>query len=130
MGSMEVSFDPVILERILCKQAGLIETEIDEQHKIRAHKAARFVIKLALRYLPPKQRKVFYSVWCRSGGMLSAGVMSYSRRLGQSHFTNYTNYRKSLASLKSILNKTGYGNFIITYIKEGLDEGITSVHKE
>jgi hypothetical protein len=126
---MEVSFDPNILERILCKQMGIIDVVVDEEGRMRMHKAARFVVKVALKYLPPKQRKVFFSVWCRSGGQLSAGVMSYSRRMGQSHFTNYTNYRKSLISLRNILNKTGYGNFLVTYIKEGLDDyGRTSVY--
>ena len=93
--------------------------ENSEEYKLRLYHAARFVIKVALKYLPPKQRRIFYSVWCKSDGKRSKGVFGFSRKLGKSHFTNYINYRKAMENLKFIFEKSGYGKYLIMYIKEG-----------
>ena len=113
---MEVSFDPMVLEKIIGE--GGREDTLDEQcRRHKAHNVAKFVIRLAMMYLPPKQRKVFFSVWCRSGGKLNKGVMDFSRKTGQSHFTNYNNYRKAMNSIRGILEKTGYGEYLVKYMK-------------
>jgi hypothetical protein len=93
------------------------DTDHDPEHLLRMCNATRFVIKIALKYLPPKQRKVFYSVWCRADGRLSVGIMDFSRRTGQSHFTNYNNYRKALNNIKSIMERTGYEGYLISYLR-------------
>lgn len=117
-GSFEVPYDINILERLLGGKEHVEENrEVTEESKARMFKAARFVIKVALKYLPPKQRRIFYSVWCRSDGKRSRGILDFSRRLGQSHFTNYINYRKAMENLKFIMDRSGYGKFVIMYIR-------------
>lgn len=120
MGSMEVSFDPIILEKII-GSGGAEPTEDADDSRRRAHNVAKFIIRMAMQYLPPKQRKVFFSVWCRSGGRLNKGIMDFSRKTGQSHFTNYNNYRKAMNSLKMILEKTGYGEYLVMYMRGELN---------
>lgn len=118
LGSMEVSFDPTVLEKIISERSReVVAYDLASHH--RACSVANFIIKLAMQYLPPKQRKVFFSVWCRSSGKLSKGVMEFSRNTKQSHWTNYNNYKKALHSLKNLLRKTGYGDHLIEYLKNG-----------
>jgi hypothetical protein len=116
MGSMEVPFDPFIMEKLMMASDDDSDEEIKDR-SMRAYNVARFIMKLAMRYLPPKQRKIFYSVWCRSNGKLKSGVMEFSRRTGQSRWTNYNNYKKAMTSIKNILEKTGYGPFLVRYMK-------------
>lgn len=91
-----------------------------ERHK-RAGDVFNFLIKTALRILPPKQREIFYSVWVRSGGKMNKGIMEFSRRTGRSHYTSYNNYYKSLASLQNYLTRTGYAEYIIEYLHGHID---------
>lgn len=113
-GSREISFDPSIMEHIA---GSITHIDHDPDYSLRMCNVTRFVIKTALKYLPPKQRKIFYSVWCRSDGRLSMGIMDFSRRTGQSHFTNYNNYRKALNNIKVIMVKTGYEDYLISYLR-------------
>jgi hypothetical protein len=43
--------------------------------------------------------------------------MEYSRRIGRSHFTLYNSYYKAVNSLRTHLEKTGYAEHIISYLK-------------
>ena len=88
----------------------------DHNRRDRVIEIYNFIIKKALEILPPKQRKVFYSVWVRSGGNKKKGIMEYSRRIGQSHSSNYNNINKSLISVQKWLQKSGYGNILIEYL--------------
>ena len=81
-----------------------------------------FIIKKALTgVLPPKQRKIFYSVWVRSRGSMKHGIMELSRRTGQSHYTSYNNYYKAVHSIQVWLDKSGYAEHIIDYLNGGTD---------
>ena len=77
-----------------------------------------FVIKLAMKYLPPKQRKIFYSVWVRSGGKMKEGILEYSRKTGENYITNYYNYYKAVKNLKKVITKVGYDKFIREYLTD------------
>lgn len=78
-----------------------------------------FIIKLATKYLPPKQRKVFYSVWVRNGGKMKEGIMEYSRKNNENYVSNYGTYYKSVKSLRQVIMKIGYDKFINEYLAEG-----------
>lgn len=92
-------------------------TQTPEQRK-RLCEIFGFMVKLANKYLPPKQRKIFYSVWIRSGGKMKEGILEYSRKTGENHITNYYNYYKAVKNLKIVISKIGYDKFIIDYIRE------------
>jgi hypothetical protein len=113
-GSPEISYDPFILSQMIAATAS---TATSKARKERVAKVFNFLLKTALTILPPKQRKVFYSVWVRSDGKLNRGVMEFSRRTRQSHFTNYNNYYKSVASLRVYLDRSGYSEHIVAYLK-------------
>lgn len=114
-GSPEISYDPFILVQMLADQQP--GTKISKQRQERVAKVFNFLMKTALEILPPKQRKVFYSVWVRSEGKLNKGVMEFSRKTRQSHFTNYNNFYKACTSLRNYLEKTGHTDHIIAYLK-------------
>lgn len=94
-------------------------TKVSKARQERVAKIYNFLLKTALDILPKKQRKVFYSVWVRSEGKLNKGVMEFSRKTRQSHFTNYNNYYKSVSSLRKHLEKTGMTDHIIAYLRDG-----------
>jgi len=57
---------------------------------------------------------------------MNKGIMEYSRKVRQSHYTNYNNYYKAVASLQSYLKKTGYDDHIIAYLNgEGDDDALS-----
>lgn len=116
-GSPEIGFDPDILVQ-LCGADEADEGHNEERRK-RTTAVFNFIVKIALKILPPKQRKIFYSVWVRSGGNLSKGVMEFSRKTRQSHYTNYNNIYKAVHSLKNYLAKSGYEKMIIDYLQNG-----------
>lgn len=118
-GSPEVPFDPHILAQMVAVGDGL---KTSRARKERAAKVYRFLLKIAFNILPPKQRKVFYSVWVRSEGKLNKGVMEYSRKTRQSHFTNYNNYYKAVHSLRQYLDRSGYMDHLVNYLRGASDE--------
>ena len=116
-GSPEIACDPLILMQVV--QAGsevANSAEVAARHA-RAVEVFNFLVKTALRILPPKQREIFYSVWVRSGGRMNKGIMEFSRRTGGSHYTAYNNYYKSVASLQNYLIRTGYAEHIVQYLQ-------------
>lgn len=116
-GSPEIGFDPEILIQLSGAYEG--DEKHNEERRRRATAVFNFIVKIALKILPPKQRKIFYSVWVRSGGSLSKGVMEFSRKTRQSHYTNYNNYYKSITGINSYLESSGYSKMIIEYLKNG-----------
>lgn len=115
-GSPEISYDPFILSQMTSTESEDV-TMSAKARKERVANVYNFLLKTALDILPPKQREIFYSVWARSGGQLSKGVMKFSRKVSKSHFTSYNNYYKAVASLRSHLDKTGYSEHIVLYLK-------------
>lgn len=114
-GSPEVPYDPLILSHMILSRA---QQQRDASvRRERVTKVHGFILKIALEILPKKQREIFYSVWVRSGGKLNLGIMEFSRRIKRSHFTAYNNYYKSLNSLKNYLERSGYMEHIIDYLK-------------
>jgi hypothetical protein len=98
----------------------LSNIEQPRSYKVRKERVAKvfnFIIKTAMTVLPPKQRRIFYSVWVRSEGKPSKGIMDLSRKTNSSHFTLYNNYYKSFNSIKNYLIKTGIEEQIIKYLK-------------
>lgn len=119
-GSYEVSFTPEMLAMFQLKNTF---QNPSPEYRQRVCEIFGFVIALALRYLPPKQRKIFYSVWVRSGGKVKDGILEYSRKTGQNYITNYCNYYKSVNNIKIILDTVGYGTYVTEYLKrEEVDE--------
>ena len=120
-GSPEVGFDPFVLTQL---QAAISDKRSpDREQRNRVAKVFNFIIKTALVVLPPQQRKIFYSVWVRSDGKMSKGVMEYSRKMRKNHFTEYNNFYKASASLKKYLDNTGYTEKLIAYLHNGSTEG-------
>lgn len=115
-GSPEISYDPFILSQMATSD-NENNTLSAKARKERVANVYNFMLKTALDILPPKQREIFYSVWARSGGQLSKGVMKFSRKISKSHFTSYNNYYKAVASLRIHLDRTGYSEHIIMYLK-------------
>jgi hypothetical protein len=113
-GSPEVAYDPLLIIQMYAQQK---EEAGDPARGRRVVKIYNFILKVALEVLPPKQRKVFYSVWVRSNGKLNKGVMEYSRRTGQSHYTQYNNFYKAMNSVRIYLDRAGYSPYIIGYLR-------------
>jgi len=116
-GSPEISYDPFILVQMLA--ASQQNGKASAERKKRVAKVFNFLVKTAMEILPPKQKEIFYSVWVRSEGKLSKGVMEFSRKRGKSHFTSYNNFYKAVNSLRTHLDKTGYTEHIVSYLKGG-----------
>jgi len=112
-GSYEIAVDPLILIQASSKNGN---GKLNHARRLRSSEVYGFIVKLALRILPPEQRKIFYSVWVRSGGRMNRGVMEYSRRISKSHFTSYNNYYKAIASIQTYLKRTGYGEHVLQYL--------------
>ena len=53
---------------------------------------------------------------------MSKGVMEFSRRTNQSHYTNYNNAYKSFTSIQEYLKKTGYENLLLDYLRGGTED--------
>lgn len=113
----ELTFPADMLAMFQLKRSATL-TQTPDQRK-RVCEIFGFMIKLANKYLPPKQRKIFYSVWVRSGGKMKEGILEYSRKTGENYITNYYNYYKAVKNLKNVMAKVGYDKFVIEYIKEG-----------
>ena len=118
-GSQEIAVDPVILASI----AGAARRHGHSARRLRAAEVAAFIIRVALEILPPKQRKVFYSVWVRSGGNMAKGVMEFSRRTCQSHYSNYNNAYTAFKSVQDYLKQTGYEELLLSYLSGKLEDG-------
>jgi hypothetical protein len=107
--------------QVLAKESDSPHTAEAAERHTRAIEVFNFLIKTALRILPPKQREIFYSVWVRSGGKMNKGIMDLARRTGKSHYTLYNNAYKSYASLQNYLKRTGYDVHILEYLKGDRD---------
>lgn len=119
-GSPEVATDPQVLMEMLSSK---MEREAQtSERRLRSIEVFNFIVKKALEVLPPKQRKIFFSVWVRADGRMSKGVMEFSRRTRQSHNTNYKNYYKAIAGIQSYLKKSGYEDYIVGYLHNGAAE--------
>jgi len=118
-GSPEIAVDPVILESV----AGVDRRHGHSARRLRTAQVAAFIIRVAMEILPPKQRKVFYSVWGRSGGSMAKGIMEFSRRIGQSHYSNYNSAYKSYKSVQEYLKNSGYEELLLSYLSGRLDDG-------
>lgn len=116
-GSPEIACDPFILMQVLDEEAADRNEESVAARHARASEVFKFLIKTALRILPPKQREIFYSIWVRNGGKMNKGVMDFARRTGRSHYTCYNNAYKAYSSLQLYLKRTGYDVYIIEYLK-------------
>lgn len=114
-GSVEYAFDPIILMQLVEQRAIEMAAAHHSRHE-RAIEVYNFIIKKALKILPPKQRKIFFSLWVRSGGSKKKGIMDYSRRIGQSPYSNYNSETKSTISLIKWLKKTGYYDVLLRYL--------------
>lgn len=121
-GSPEIAVDPFILMQVVQQGQESGNAEENAARHSRAVEVFNFLVKTALRILPPKQREIFYSVWVRSGGRMNKGIMEFSRRTGGSHYTAYNNYYKSVASLQNYLLRTGYSEHIVEYLQGHTDE--------
>jgi hypothetical protein len=115
--SYEMSFPSDMLALFQLKYKA--QNPTDPEMRRRVCDIFGFMIKLAMKYLPPKQRKVFYSVWVRSGGKKKEGILEFSRKTGENYITNYLNYYKAVKNLKKVITKIGYDRFIIEYLQEG-----------
>ena len=111
-GSCEVAYDPFLIMTMRDEKM----RDHDPERAKRASRTFNFIIKIALKILPPKQREIFYSVWVRSGGKMSKGVMEFSRKNGKSHYTAYNNLYKAMSNLRIFLDRSGYGDQLIKYI--------------
>jgi hypothetical protein len=116
-GSPEIACDPFILMQVLDSEAMNRNEESCAARHARAAEVFKFLVKTALKILPPKQREIFYSVWVRSGGKMNKGIMEFSRRTGRSHYTSYNNFYKAINSLQAYLKRTGYDVHIIAYLQ-------------
>jgi len=116
-GSPEISCDPFVLMQLVARESEIASSSEVAARHTRAVEVYNFLLKTALRILPPKQREIFYSVWVRSGGKMNKGIMDFSRRTGKSHYTQYNNYYKSVYSLQQYLKRTGYDVFIVEYLQ-------------
>lgn len=117
-GSPEVAYDPFLIIQMF----EAAQREEDKGRAARVIKVYNLILKIGLEILPPKQRKIFYSVWVRSNGKLSKGIMEFSRKTGQSHYTNYNNFYKAMNSITAYLDKAGYTDPLIEYLTNGGDE--------
>ena len=113
-GSYEIAVDPCILMQVSARHAR--DKAASKARSVRASDVFKLIVKIALEILPPEQRRIFYSVWVRSGGRMNKGVMEYSRKIKKSHFTSYNNYYKALASIQDYLRKSGYEDQLIKYL--------------
>jgi len=113
--SCELSFDPDMIALLQAKYAPA--APLSPEYRRRVCDVFGLIISLALKYLPPKQRKIFYSVWVRSGGKMRDGILEYSRKVGECYITNYCNYYKAVKNVKLIIDNIGYGDFFIDYIR-------------
>jgi hypothetical protein len=114
--SVEVTFTSEMLNMFQIRNSELNLQSQEARKKV--CKVFGFIIKLSTKYLPPKQRKIFYSVWVRSGGKMKDGILEYSRKTGENYITNYYNYYKAVKNLKKVLEKVGYDKFIIEYLRD------------
>lgn len=121
-GSPEIACDPFILMQVLDEEAMERNEENIAARHARAAEVFKFLVKTALRILPPKQREIFYSVWVRSGGKMNKGIMEFSRRTGRSHYTSYNNFYKAINSLQSYLKRTGYDVYIVAYLHGEIED--------
>jgi hypothetical protein len=119
-GSYEMAFSPEMLALFQLKYAAYKNPS--PEYRKRVCEIFGFIIMMAMKYLPPKQRKIFYSVWVRSGGKMKDGILEYSRKTGENHITNYYNYYKAVQNVKTVLTKVGYNSFISGYLTEGANE--------
>jgi hypothetical protein len=117
--SREFSYPDEMLQLLQIKYRSM-NTQSPECRK-RICEVFGFVVKMGLKYLPPKQRTVFYSVWIRSGGKMKEGVMEYSRKTNKNYVTSYGNYYKSIHNLKNILAKAGFDKLIEKHLEEVRD---------
>lgn len=113
-GSPEVAYDPFIIMEMYAAS----KKDVDTQRATRCAKVYAFIVKTALKILPPKQKQIFYSVWVRSGGRLNKGIMEFSRKTGGSHFTAYNNFYKAMSSIRTYLDKSGYAEHLVAYLLE------------
>ena len=113
----EITFIPAMLADFMAKNAET-DTQTPEERR-RVCEVFAFMMKLAMKYLPPKQRKIFYSVWARSEGKMKEGIMSHSKLVGDCFTSNYCSYYKAVKNLKRMLARTGFDELIIDYLKEG-----------
>jgi hypothetical protein len=124
--SYEMAFDPDMLALLQMKYAS--DVVISPEYRQRVCDVFGLIISIAMKYLPPKQRKIFYSVWVRSGGKMKEGVLEYSRKVGESYITNYCNYYKAIKNVKSIMVRIGYDDYVLEYIR-GIDESDEDKHE-
>ena len=113
----EISFIPEMLAEFMANNAET-NTQTPEQRR-RVCEIFGFTMKLANKYLPPKQRKVFYSVWARSAGKQKEGIMGYSKLVGDCFTSNYCSYYKAVKNVRRVLTKTGFDRLMLAYLKEG-----------
>lgn len=114
--SYELAFPDEMLAMFQFKHAAR-NTQTPECRK-RVCEVFGFMVKLANNYLPPKQRKIFYSVWVRSGGKMKDGILEYSRKTGENYITNYYNYYKAVKNLKQVITKVGFDKMMLDYIHD------------
>lgn len=96
------------------------------EYRRRVCQVFSFMIKLANKYLPPKQRQIFYSVWVRSAGKMQEGILEFSRKTGENYISNYCNYYKAIKNLQTTMAKIGYDKFILEYLKEASSDAETN----
>lgn len=113
-------YAPEDLSNLLSKLNIKHDSLEDKNYVERVNKIVYFLIKVALKYLPPVQRRTFYFVWCRTQGRLSKTFEAYSNNKHQSYSTSYGNYKKAINNIKIILKKTGYEKYIILYLRNEL----------
>lgn len=119
-GSPEVAYDPFLI--VAMHEQSQADAAVDKERAKRVVAVYNFIVKTALEILPPKQREIFYSVWVRSGGRLSKGVMEFSRKADRSHYTSYNSYYKAIKSVTAYLDKNGYTDHIISYLNGDIDD--------
>ncbi len=117
--SCELAFPPEMLAMFQLKNTTVAQSP---ETRRRVCEVFGFMVKLANRYLPPKQRKIFYSVWVRSRGKMRDGILEYSRKTGEHHITNYCNYYKAVKHLRQVIVKVGFDKLILEYVREGIPE--------
>ena len=117
--SYEMAFAPDMMALFQLKFSAYKNPSPEHRHRV--CEIFGFIVCMAMRYLPPKQRKIFYSVWVRSGGKMKDGILEYSRKTGENYITNYYNYYKAVKNVKTVLTKVGFDTFISDYLR-GADQ--------
>jgi len=70
-----------------------------------------FIIKLAIKYLTPKQKKIFLNIW-----LYNCGEKKIKKN--KKYYLNWILYKMALKNIKKIITETPYSKYLERYLNE------------